>query len=187
MTGREPTRLQRPDRDAPMVHAGRTPRMGRPGPRVPGRQAGVVLVVTLFMMGLLTIIGVSAIHMSTSHFRLVGNLQDANELEMAARAVIERYASENPNLNCANVAIPIEVHGRSICIAIDTRCVGMTPGDPEGSSLVDGKQVFDAHWEIRARPVGIDWSEGLLLHWGLVIPVSSFCPSCPAPTEVTCQ
>ena len=64
------------------------------------RQTGVVLAVSLFMLALLTIIGVSAITLSTTHFRLVGNLQAANEADMAIRAIVERYACERSGSVC---------------------------------------------------------------------------------------
>jgi len=45
------------------------------------------------MLGLVTLIGMAAIMLTTSHLRLVGNLQSAVESEMAARSAIEFLVS----------------------------------------------------------------------------------------------
>lgn len=151
-------------------------------------QTGVVLVVALFMLAILTVIGISAVHLSTTHFRLVGNLQDTLELEMATRAALEQYASERYHLICDNRAVTMQVQGREVCIAITTRCTGVTRGDPEGGSLVDGKQALDSHWELTGTPVDADANAGIRIHLGVLVPVWPHCPDCTTPTSLpSCQ
>lgn len=155
------------------------------------RESGVALAVTLFMLGLLTVIGVSAIMLSTSHFRLVGNLQAANEAEMAVREAVECVACEKAGAACNPLSyqckkVAIRVNGRPINVEIRTRCVGVSRGDTEGGTI-SGTPILDTHWEI----TGIS-ETGIAGRLGIVAPKSGACPptvipTCSAPASVPCN
>lgn len=55
---------------------------------VPGRQRGAVLVISLIMMLLLTLIGVTAMQVTTMEERMAGNLLDQNRSFQAAEAAL---------------------------------------------------------------------------------------------------
>ena len=151
---------------------------------------GFALAVALFMLVLLTLIGITAMKLTATHSRIVGNIQDATERELAARAAIETYVTEHPTLDCGTAAIPICIPQRVndngvVCVAVTTNCVGRSVRNPEGGSISGGKPLYDSHWDIAARPVLGEVTEPWV-HWGLMIPLSGFCPQCPGPQEVSC-
>ena len=160
-------------------------------------QSGVALAVTLLMLGLLTIIGVSAVMLSTTHFRLVGNLQSTNETDMAVRSVIENFVSGKTDDGvpkgpptcgeCTTVAMC--VNGRQIDIDITAQCVGNTPADAGGSVQDVGK---NAVWDIQGRARDAISGAEIVGHWGLLVPASS-CQPCviaqctTTPAALTCD
>lgn len=162
------------------------------------RQKGVVLAVTLFMLALLTIIGVSAVTLSTTHFRLVGNLQSANEAEMAMRFAIESFISEKntdgilKSFECGKcVNYPVCTNDHQVDIKITPKCMGKIP--PNSESSLTKKQPMDGLWDIEAKLS--DSSTGTV-HWGLITPKEPceadniVCPrvNCPAPSvTLTCN
>lgn len=67
------------------------PAHGRPparAPRLPGREAGAALIVSLIVLLILTILGVAASRMSQLEERMTGNTQDANVALQAAEAAL---------------------------------------------------------------------------------------------------
>lgn len=166
-------------------------------------QAGIALAVTLFMLALLTLIGVAAITASTSHLRLVGNLQAANEAEMALRAAIEQSVCEKAGSDCAPVtydckSLSVCVNGRGVNVEIRPRCLGAAGGDEQGGSL-SARQVVDTYWDFEGTAVGDPLGAGMTVHWGLRVPKAGPCPrpnpyaagntppTCPVPANVTCN
>ena len=160
-------------------------------------QSGVALAVTLLMLGLLTLIGVSAVMLSTAHFRLVGNLQSANETEMAVRGAIENFVSgktddgapkEPPTCGeCKTVGMC--VNGHQIDIDITAQCAGNIPTDAGGSVQDGGK---NAVWDIQGRARDAISGAEIVGHWGLLVPASSCQPcviaQCTAtPAALTCD
>ncbi|MFM8443319.1 MAG: hypothetical protein ACKN9W_08260 [Methylococcus sp.] len=148
------------------------------------RQTGVVLAVSLLMLALLTIIGVSAITLSTNHFRLVGNLQAANEADMAIRAIVERYACERSGSVCLPINRACQryqtcVNGHAVEVEIRTQCIGASRGQAAGGSISNPNPVFDTHWDIH----GTVTQTGASAHLGLALPKGG---PCPAPTTPTC-
>jgi len=167
------------------------------------QQAGVVLAVTLFMLALLTIIGVSAVTLSTTHFRLVGNLQTAIEAEMALRSAMEQAACDKSGTDCAPPtyacrSFNICVNGHSVGVQIRPRCNGVAYSSAEGGSI-SGKNVVDTYWDLEGKIVNDVFGANTTVHWGLMVPKGGPCPqpnpyapgntahTCPAPTSVTCQ
>lgn len=148
-------------------------------------QSGVVFAISLFMLALLTVIGIAAMKLSTTHYRLVGNLQEATELEMGARAAIEKYVSETAEISCQDPSHPLQLSiamddNRSFTYTIATRCVGRSLSGAEGE-LTD--PLSDAHWDISATPSGVGGA-CLTLHMGLVIAGADECPLCPSFTPL---
>lgn len=85
------------------------------------RESGVALAVTLLMLGLLMVIGVSAVMMSSTHFRQIANQQAENELRMALLDELEAHASNTGHLR--NMALypltkSVSVNGHTVTIEI---------------------------------------------------------------------
>ena len=167
-------------------------------------QAGVALAVTLFMLALLTIIGVSAVTLSTTHFRLVGNLQTANEAEMALRSAMEQVACEKSGTDCAPAtyacrSLNICVNGHAVEVQIRPRCNGFAYSSAEGGSI-SGRNVVDTYWDLEGKmadPTAF-FGTNISVHWGLMVPKGGPCPqpdpykegnppACPTPASVSCN
>lgn len=149
--------------------------------------SGAALAAALVMLVVLTIIGVTAMKMSATHYRIAGNLQIATEVEMATRNAIEQYVSTHKEIDCGKFPVPQCVEGRPICIAVSARCIGRAISDSEGSSISNDKQVYDSYWEFSAGPESEYQGANVRVHWGLMIPFSGYCPVCPVISDpVSC-
>lgn len=130
------------------------------------RQRGVALAVTLLMLGLLTVIGVSAVMVSSTHFRQIANQQAENELRMALLGELEAHASNTGHLK--NMAIypltkSVSVNGHTVTIEI---------GAPihVGSIPVTGSSNTIAVVELCARGTDTVTGASMTYHVGVSIP-----------------
>jgi hypothetical protein len=156
----------------------------------PHHQSGVALAVTLFMLALLTIIGVSAVMLGTTHFRLVSNLQAEKEAETAMQMAVEHLISVptgahadafNPPLDPA--AEYIEVNGHSIRVDISQpRCTGYI----ESRS---GPDTYPLLWEFRAVTQDDATGANFTFHWGVTapMPIAQCCDNESTNTERRCH
>lgn len=136
------------------------------------RQAGVVLAVTLFMLALLTIIGISAVMMSTTHFRLVGNLQSEKEVEMAMQMAVEDFISVpksgHPDAFDPPIGAPtstLSVNGRPVQVTISQpRCVGYVESTCSGTTC-------STHWEFQAIATDTVTGTCQAYRWGISAPM----------------
>lgn len=150
-------------------------------------QTGVVLAVTLFMLLLLTIIGVSAVMMSTTHFRLIGNLQSSYEAEITARNGIVKYLKNKDDTGQGNefgceeatqfVAIPTREELTKVCIV--ARCLGTAPSPPSEGNSKSYEGPPNALWDVTAITKRDIFSATSVVHAGILLPASSHCPICP--------
>ena len=155
------------------------------------------------MLALLTIIGVSAVTLSTSHFRLVGNLQNANEAEMALRSAMEQVACEKSGIDCAPTSYDcrsttICVNGHAIQIEVRPRCNGVAYSSTESTSI-SGKNIVDTYWDLEGKVVNDIFGANTTVHWGLMLPKGGPCPqpnpyatgntppSCATPPAANCN
>ena len=142
-------------------------------------EGGVALAVTLFMLALLTIIGVSAVTLSNTHFRLVGNLQTANEAEMALRSALEQMACEIEDGVCKEMKygrrnMNIPVNGHQIQVEINPKCNGAAYVSAEGTSQ-RSRNSLDTYWDLEAK-VNDVFGTKTTVHWGLMVPLTGRCP-----------
>lgn len=159
-------------------------------------QRGVVLAVTLFILVLLTIIGVSAVMVSTTHFRLVGNLQTANEAEMAMRSAIEHFVCEKNGSECKDITyfcktMYVCVNGHPLKVEVRSWCNGWARSNPEGSYK---DQFFDTQWDLEGTIADSILGPNTKVHWGVLVPKGGVCPSrpdplplCEPPATATCN
>ena len=160
------------------------------------QQTGVVLAVTLFMLALLTIIGVSAVTLSTTHFRLVGNLQTAHESEMALRSSIEQLVCEKVDGDCSRMeyfckTMNFCVNGRIVPVQIRSSCNGATKNS---ESSLQSSTPLDTYWDMEGKVADTMFGANTVVHWGLMVPKGGACPprpnplpSCETPGAITCN
>lgn len=144
------------------------------------RETGVTLAVTLFMLVLLTAIGVSAMLLSTTHSRLVSNQQASYELETAVRLGIEQYAYSLRSTTLLDgqtatqtVTLP---NGHSIAVAITLRCLGASKHVPRQGSLSNPQKLFDTHWDVQGLAVDQSTGASITAHRGLMDIQGGKCP-----------
>lgn len=140
------------------------------------RGSGAALAVTLFMLGLLTIMGVSAIMLGTTHLRQVGNLQAETETKMALDSTVLAYLSDQANFRVLSdpACLPVSVNGHTVNVDIGMpRCVALL--SPAGGSTENANtSVF----EICARAWDSIMGTNLVMRWGVSVPFAE-CPLAP--------
>lgn len=137
-------------------------------------QSGVILAVTLFMLGLLTLLGISAVMLGTTHFRLVGNLQAEKEAEMAMQMAVERFISvPDPthgrvdafNPPAAPAQSSLTLNGQTITVDItQPRCVGYVESTDTGTT-------YATLWEFQAVARSTATGTCLAYRWGVSAPM----------------
>lgn len=152
------------------------------------QQTGVALAVTLFMLGLLTIIGVSAVMLGATHFRVAGNMQAEQEAEMAMQLAVEDFISVplgsrpdafNPPLDPDPTTITVNGHTISVDIT-QPRCTGYIETTCSGTTC-------STLWELRAVAKDPVMGACLAYRWGISAPMPpSLCLTQPAPTNSLC-
>jgi len=70
------------------------------------RQTGTTLIISLIMLVLLTLIGISAINSSTTNLRIAGNMQAMDEARGAAQQAIELLMSSRTNFDPSPTGAP---------------------------------------------------------------------------------
>lgn len=143
------------------------------------RQSGAVLAVSLIMLGLLTLIGVTAINTGLVNFKLVGNLQAEKAVEMALHKAGQEYLSSDAPFSgfttCDPPATTMVVNGLSITVDIDEPlCINVA--EPEGESLSGGMATNVSMWEIRATAVDPASGARAVARWGIAMPLLTICP-----------
>lgn len=96
--------------------------------RLPSRQHGIVLILSLIMLMVLTLIAVSAIRLSTVNLRTVANAQARTEAMSTAQRAIDLVLSSNFADNVAGTAstVVISEGGRNYNVVIARPCLVRT-------------------------------------------------------------
>ena len=153
---------------------------------LPLAQAGLALLMALIMLGLLSLLGASAVAITTAHLRLVGNLQAAYEAELAARRVIGQWLCDPGKLGCPPLMarcqiLPTCINGRRIDVRIETHCTGSRPASAAGESLVAG--MLDTQWDIAATVLTTGQTRQTY-HAGVLVLQGGECPQASAALAV---
>ncbi|MEX1995099.1 MAG: pilus assembly PilX N-terminal domain-containing protein [Steroidobacteraceae bacterium] len=109
--------------------------------RARARQRGMTLVITLIMLVLLTMFAISAINLSSSTTKIVGNMQARKTTDAVAQRVVDQVVSEG--LFGDMRAVPVVPSWTPAGMAIEVtqrHCKAFTP------QLLD-PQVGTATWE----------------------------------------
>jgi len=157
------------------------------------RQSGVVLVISLILLATLSLLAVTALHVSTSQLRVIANMQTDLLLEALTQAELDKLAA-NPALFQAYTCDPAPGNGvpgdwlepfvADFILDVDEpRCLDARA--VQGSSALSPVAWQETLWEIRATGRDSRTGAGLALRQGIVIRLpAGQCP--PAPTGRLC-
>lgn len=97
-------------------------------------QRGATLVIGMIMLVLVTLFVLSAINMSTTNLRVMGNEQARNEAVQAAQQAVEQVASvdftKNPPTPATPITVPVDVNGDSTAdyqATVTAACLNSVP------------------------------------------------------------
>ena len=112
------------------------------------RQHGASLLLSLVMLGVLTLLVVSAVRMSHTNIKTVGNMQFKNEAAAAAQQAIEQQVMGSLSNFYTPVDQPISINGYTGTISAPT-CIKMVtvPGYSVDFAASVPKDTF---WDIKA-------------------------------------
>jgi len=98
------------------------------GHSFPGRQRGIVLILSLIMLVVLTLLAVSAIRLSTVNLRTVANAQSRSEAMSTAQRTIDLILSSNFTDNVAGTAQTLTVAegGKNYSVVVARPCLVRT-------------------------------------------------------------
>lgn len=144
------------------------------------RQRGAALLVSLMMLIILTLLGLSAVNMSTINFKIVGNRQASMEASMRTQNAIEAVLSDvdnfiNPTANPTvdgTVQTTAAVNG----VAIGARRCYARQTAP-GYSLTWGLAPQDTNWEVVASYADAATGANTTIRQGVKIRMTS--GNCP--------
>ncbi len=133
-------------------------------------QSGAALLVSLMMLVILTLLGISAVNMSTINFRITGNRQASLENVTRTQNAIETVLSDvNYFLTPANTPTI-----NSVAIA-ERRCYRRQTAP--GYSLTWGLAPIDTNWDIVGRYTDPITGATTTIHQGVEIRMTN--GNCP--------
>lgn len=99
-----------------------------------GQQQGAALVVSLMLLVILTLLAVSTINTTTVNMRIVNNMQDRQQAELAAVMALEYVLSDDTRFT-AGTSLTLSVNNVSATVA---KPVCLSSQVQAGSSAVQG-------------------------------------------------
>ena len=127
-------------------------------------QRGATLIVSLIMLVVLTLFAVSAINLSNTNLKIVGNMQAQKMMEMVAQDAIERMLSSPTFYGLAAAAQTFSISGFDVDVDAP-QCILSVPAT--GYSATSGISPEDNDWELVARVTDNLTGAAMALHQGL--------------------
>lgn len=135
------------------------------------RQLGSSLVLSLVMLVVITLLVVSAVRMSNSNLKIVGNMQSKNEAVAAAQQAIEQEVMANVSNFYTPVDKPILISGFTGTISAPV-CIKKVP--VSGYSVDFSASVpSDTYWDIKAVVTNSRTGASVTLHQGAKVRLDS--------------
>lgn len=138
------------------------------------RQRGATLIVSLIMLVVLTLFAVSAINLSNTNLKIVGNMQAQKMMEMAAQDAVEQMLSSPTFYGLTAVAQNFSVSGFNVAVAAPL-CLFSVPAT--GYSATSGISPEDNDWELVASVTDNLTGAAMALHQG--VRVRMLAGNCP--------
>ena len=145
--------------------------MKRPPVNAVHRQHGTSLLLSLVMLVVITLLVVSAIRMSNSNLKTVGNMQSKNAAAAAAQQAIEQQVMSNVSNFYAPVDQTISISGYTGTISAPV-CLKMmaVPGYSVDFSASAPK---DTYWDIKAIVTDTRTGASATIHQGAKVRMDS--------------
>jgi len=137
-------------------------------------QRGATLIVSLIMLVVLTLFAVSAINLSNTNLKIVGNMQAQKMMELAAQDAIEQMLSSPTFYGLTAAARNITIFGFNVAVAAP-QCILSVPAS--GYSATSGISPEDNDWELVARVSDNLTGAAMALHQG--VRVRMLAGNCP--------
>jgi hypothetical protein len=150
--------------------------------RLFARQRGATLVITLVMLVLLTMFAVSAVTLSASTSKVVGNMQAKKTTDAIAQRVVDQVISEGLFGDKRQVVVTPSWTPAGVCIRVTDRvCKGFTP------TLLD-PQTGTSTWEFDVVVYDSFTSAKSFIRQGVAVKTLTAGTPCPtaAYVAVTC-
>lgn len=138
-----------------------------------GRQQGATLVVSLIMLVVLTLLVVSAILMSNTNLKSVGNMQSRIEATAAAQQAIEQIMSDVNNFYTPAAQI-ITIGGTpGFTVAMSAPvCLKMVPVEGYSAEFAESAPK-DTYWDIKADAKNDKTGAHVVIHQGVKVKMDS--------------
>lgn len=154
--------------------------------KLPSSQRGATLVISLIMLVMITLLVVSAMNLSFTNLKVVGNMQSRNESMAAANSAIEQLLSSDFSLSpvpktitvdidrdgttdyTVNIDAPTCLSSRpeadvTKCTPTENYLTGVSFGTGTGTAL-----CRENKWDIRATVTGTSGGS-VVIHQGVVL------------------
>lgn len=141
------------------------------------KQTGASLLISLVMLVVLTLLVVSAIRMSNSNLKVVGNMQAKNEATSAAQQAIEQVMSNASNFYTPTpktISIDINNDGTadySVAVSAPV-CLKMVAVPGYSVDFADSAPQ-DAYWDIKAVVTDTRTGASSTVHQGAKLRMAS--------------
>lgn len=130
------------------------------------KQCGAILAVSLLMLVVLTLLGVSSINSGTINLRIVDNMHAQQEAETAAQRAIEQVLSDVANFENPTAYNDLSIDGILVDTAVP-ECVQTIP--VEGYSAVWQLAPEDTTWTFKAAVANESTGASVDIHQGVKI------------------
>ena len=135
------------------------------------RQLGSSLLLSLVMLVVITLLVVSAVRMSNSNLKTVGNMQSKNEAVAAAQQAIEQQVMANVSNFYTPVDQPISINGYTGTVSAPV-CIKKVP--VSGYSVDFSASVpNDTYWDIKAVVTNSRTGASATVHQGARVRLDS--------------
>ena len=144
------------------------------------RNHGAVLMVSLIVLTILTILGVSAVRMTITHSQIVKNLQEQMESGHVLKTLVQDWLRCTEFWRGAPADRCLTVNGQLIRVRIhEPICKGVISA--EGESVdAGGTYVYEVHAEVvDPQTGGTNYMVSNNMRWGVSLPRASECRTAP--------
>jgi Tfp pilus assembly protein PilX len=149
------------------------------------RQRGATLLISLIMLVVLTLFALSAINLSTSNLRIVGNMQRQLEATAAAQMAIEQIIGNISNFTAApttsqTVAIDLNNDGATdFSVIVSPPSCKYTANAPGYSLSFSGSAPQNTMWDIQAVATDNLSGASVTVHQGIkvLLGAGATCPN----------
>ena len=151
----------------------------------PPRESGATLLISLVMLVVLTLFALTAINLSTTNLRIVGNMQRQLEASAAAQMAIEQIIGDISNFEAApttsqTVAIDLNNDGTTdFSVIVSPPACRYMANAPGYSLAFSGSAPQNTFWDIQATATDSLSGASVTVHQGVkvLLGAGATCPN----------